>query len=128
VTVADFQADIRGGKGPASSLFLSESTPKPVPGPGEVLVKVKYFGLNRMDLGQRAGNYPIPPQASHILGVEFSGIIEEAEPDENDSFNVGDEVFGLAYGGKWIPSHCNGGVRGSHPRQARTQSTSRCRH
>jgi NADPH:quinone reductase-like Zn-dependent oxidoreductase len=73
---------------------------RPVPGLAEVLVKVKFFGLNRMDLGQRAGNYPIPPQASKILGVEFSGIIEELGTGENSHFGIGDEVFGLAYGGK----------------------------
>ena len=74
--------------------------PRPVPGPDEALVKVKYFGLNRMDLSQRAGNYPVPPQASKILGVEFSGIIEFSRSD-NTAFSIGDEVFGLAYGGNF---------------------------
>jgi NADPH:quinone reductase-like Zn-dependent oxidoreductase len=54
-----------------------------------------------MDLGQRAGNYPKPPQASKILGVEFSGVVEELGDAENTEFKVGDEVFGLAYGGKF---------------------------
>jgi NADPH:quinone reductase-like Zn-dependent oxidoreductase len=66
------------------------------------LVKVKYFGLNRMDIFQREGNYPVPPQAGPILGVEMSGIIEEmGEEKENEGFKVGDEVFGLAYGGAY---------------------------
>lgn len=30
-----------------------------------------------MDISQRLGNYPVPPQAGPILGVEFSGVIEE---------------------------------------------------
>jgi NADPH:quinone reductase-like Zn-dependent oxidoreductase len=63
-------------------------------------VKVKAFGVNRMDLMQREGNYPVPPQAPKTLGVEFSGTIETLGPNvaEKD-FKIGDEVFGLAYGG-----------------------------
>jgi NADPH:quinone reductase-like Zn-dependent oxidoreductase len=63
-----------------------------------------------MDLTQRAGNYPVPPQASKILGVEFSGTIEELGADKKGSFDVGDEVFGLAYGGtsSQIGSSCPG--------------------
>ena len=90
--------DIKNGKGDADSLFVTE-IPKPNPKRTEALVKVKAFGLNRMDLLQREGNYPVPPQASKILGVEFSGIIESFGTTPESSFRVGDEVFGLAYGG-----------------------------
>jgi hypothetical protein len=34
-----------------------------------------------MDLSQREGNYPVPAGASRILGVEFSGVIDESSPD-----------------------------------------------
>jgi len=68
-------ADIKNGKGDADSLFVTE-IPRPKPKNTEALVKVKAFGLNRMDLLQREGNYPVPPQASKILGVEFSGTIK----------------------------------------------------
>ncbi|KAF3928468.1 Zeta-crystallin [Dactylellina cionopaga] len=56
-----------------------------------------------MDLSQREGNYPLPPQAPKTLGVEFSGTIEKiyGETSEVCSFKVGDEVFGLAYGGAY---------------------------
>ena len=63
-----------------------------------------------MDLLQREGHYPLPPQAPSTLGVEFSGtIVSFANPDEtsykcsrsNEHFAVGDEVFGLAYGGAY---------------------------
>jgi putative PIG3 family NAD(P)H quinone oxidoreductase len=54
-----------------------------------------------MDLLQRVGQYPVPPQASKILGVEFSGIIESVGDKPERSFKVGDEVFGLAYGGAY---------------------------
>lgn len=62
-------------------------------------MRVKAFGLNRMDLLQREGKYPVPANVSKILGVEFSGTIEEIDESVKESFKVGDEVFGLAYGG-----------------------------
>ena len=54
-----------------------------------------------MDLLQREGNYPLPPQAPQTLGVEFSGTIESFGTDAEKDFKVGDEVFGLAYGGAY---------------------------
>lgn len=53
-----------------------------------------------MDLLQREGKYPVPPQGGKILGVEFSGTIESLHDDAGGSFKVGDEVFGLTYGGE----------------------------
>ena len=53
-----------------------------------------------MDLLQREGYYPVPPQAPKTLGVEFSGTIESQAEDSEKDFRVGDEVFGLAYGGR----------------------------
>ncbi len=92
--------DIKGGKGDASHLFISSWMEKPKPENSEALVKIKAFGLNRMDLLQREGQYPVPPGTSKILGVEFSGLIVGLGPDVSESFKVGDEVFGLAYGGQ----------------------------
>ena len=54
-----------------------------------------------MDLLQREGKYPVPPQAPKTLGVEFSGIIESFGSDAEKGFKKGDEVFGLAYGGAY---------------------------
>lgn len=93
--------DIKGGVGPASNLFINDKTPKPKPTKAQALVKVKYFGLNRMDIMQREGKYPVPPQAGKTLGVEFSGTIEEFGEDAEEGFKIGDEVFGLAYGGAY---------------------------
>ena len=90
--------DIKGGTGPASSLFINNIS-KPKPLGSQALVKVKAFGLNRMDLLQREGKYPLPPQAGPILGVEFSGTIESFGNEPERGFKEGDEVFGLAYGG-----------------------------
>ncbi|KAI0406419.1 zinc-binding alcohol dehydrogenase domain-containing protein 2 [Xylaria palmicola] len=97
--------DIKGGKGPASALFIDEAAPKPTPtNPGEVLVRVRAFGVNRMDLVQREGHYPLPPQAPTTLGVEFSGTVEALGPPLapcTDELRPGDAVFGLAYGGAY---------------------------
>lgn len=93
--------DIKNGKGPVDALFMNADTPKPQPKSSDALVKVKAFGLNRMDLLQREGKYPVPPQAPKTLGVEFSGTIESLGKDAERGFKVGDKVFGLAYGGAY---------------------------
>lgn len=50
-----------------------------------------------MDIYQRKGAYPVPPGASQILGVEFSGHVAEIGT-EVTQWNINDEVFGLAAG------------------------------
>ncbi|KAL4939360.1 hypothetical protein BDV06DRAFT_199114 [Aspergillus oleicola] len=91
---------IKNGKGAADALFV-ENTPTPKPAPSQALVRIKAFGLNRMDLLQREGMYPVPPQAPSTLGVEFSGIVAALGEGGTEDFKVGDEVFGLAYGGAY---------------------------
>ena len=54
-----------------------------------------------MDLSQREGKYPVPPQAPTTLGVEFSGEIVSFGGESERGFQVGDAVFGLAYGGAY---------------------------
>lgn len=54
-----------------------------------------------MDILQREGKYPVPPQAPKTLGVEFSGTIEEVSSSNKENFKSGDAVFGLAYGGAY---------------------------
>lgn len=54
-----------------------------------------------MDIIQRRGFYPLPPQAPATLGVEFSGTIESFGPGSHGNYKVGDEVLGLAYGGAY---------------------------
>lgn len=90
--------DIKNGTGNADALFINK-IPKPKAKGTEAIVKIRAFGLNRMDLLQREGLYPVPPQAPKTLGVEFSGTIESQAEDSEKDFKVGDEVFGLAYGG-----------------------------
>ena len=84
---------------------------RPVPTGNQALIRIKAFGLNRMDLLQREGRYPVPPGAPSTMGVEFSGVVEEiAEAQGN--FKIGDEVFGLAYGGIFFLSDLFNWARG----------------
>jgi NADPH:quinone reductase-like Zn-dependent oxidoreductase len=99
----DIKPTPKGEKVPASALYINPETPIPeLHSATHALVHVKAFGLNRMDLMQRQGVYPLPPQAPKTMGVEFSGVIVKLGPGtrtEGESYKVGDEVFGLAYGG-----------------------------
>ncbi|KAI8640849.1 NADPH:quinone reductase [Parasitella parasitica] len=83
--------------GDASHLALG-SFEKPVPTDTQILVNVKAFALNRMDILQREGKYKVPAHASPILGVEVSGVVESIGKDVKD-FKVGEAVFGLMPGG-----------------------------
>ncbi|EME83420.1 uncharacterized protein MYCFIDRAFT_188440 [Pseudocercospora fijiensis CIRAD86] len=95
--------DVKGGKGPASALFINDAIEKPIAKPEEVVVKVKAFGLNRADTLQRQGMYPVPPGVTKIMGLEFAGTVDEVGNEPSDSggehYRKGDEVFGLTYGG-----------------------------
>ncbi|KAH8194657.1 hypothetical protein TruAng_011175 [Truncatella angustata] len=93
--------EVKGGAGGIDKLFINAETPKPEAKEGDAIVKIKAFGLNRMDLIQREGHYPLPPQAPSTLGVEFSGTIQSFGSGEHGDFKEGDEVFGLAYGGAY---------------------------
>jgi putative PIG3 family NAD(P)H quinone oxidoreductase len=65
---------------------------------GEVIIEVVTAGVNRADVLQAAGNYPPPPGASDVMGLEVSGRI--AEIGENVAeWSVGDEVCALLAGG-----------------------------
>ncbi|MGP6175097.1 NAD(P)H-quinone oxidoreductase [Corynebacterium sp. A21] len=61
---------------PKAQLTLAE-VPTPELKEGEVLVKVHAAGVNRADLLQSQGNYPVPAGASEILGLECAGVIED---------------------------------------------------
>jgi putative PIG3 family NAD(P)H quinone oxidoreductase len=72
--------------------------PDPKAGPGEVVIDVAATAVNRADLLQRQGNYPPPPGASEILGLECSGRIAEVG-EGVETWEVGDEVCALLAGG-----------------------------
>ena len=72
--------------------------PVPRPGPGEVLIRVAAAGVNRPDTMQRAGNYPVPPGASDIPGLELAGSIVSVGEGVKES-RIGDAVTALVAGG-----------------------------
>jgi putative PIG3 family NAD(P)H quinone oxidoreductase len=90
--------------GGPEQLALAE-VPDPEPKPGEVLLDVAATAVNRADLHQRAGNYPPPPGASDILGLECSGTIA-ALGDGVTGWQVGDEVCALLAGGGYAERVC----------------------
>ncbi len=83
--------------GPPDGLQIG-SRPVPVPGSGEVLIRVAAAGVNRADTMQRKGNYPPPPGASDVLGLEVSGTVAAVGQGVSDPV-VGDEVCALLTGG-----------------------------
>lgn len=70
----------------------------PQPGPGEVLINVAAAGVNRPDVIQRLGQYPPPPGASDIPGLEVSGVIV-ARGDGVSAWSEGEHVCALLAGG-----------------------------
>ena len=75
-----------------------EEVPDPKLKPGEVLVQVAATAVNRADLLQARGQYPPPPGASEILGLEMAGTV--LDPGDNASgWTAGDRVCGLLSGG-----------------------------
>jgi len=91
--------DITGYGGP-DVLHLAER-PAPVAGAGELLIRVAASGVNRPDVLQRQGNYPVPPGASDILGLEVAGSVVQGDLAELAAagFRLGDRVCALVAGG-----------------------------
>lgn len=85
-------------------LTLPKKRPIPVPQPGQVLIRIKAFGLNRSELFTRQGHSPV--QFPRILGIEATGIVasappaneEEKEEKEPPQFQQGD-IVATAMGG-----------------------------
>src|SRR6478609_6074815 len=75
--------------------------PDAVAGAGDVLIRVAASGVNRPDVLQRTGNYPVPPGASDIPGLEVAGEIVggDAAAMAAAGFKVGDRVCALVAGG-----------------------------
>ena len=75
--------------------------PVPVPGAGELLIRVAASGVNRPDVLRRTGHYPVPPGASDIPGLEVAGVVEggDAAAMKQAGIKVGDRVCALVAGG-----------------------------
>ena len=70
----------------------------PKPKPHEILIRVAAAGVNRPDVLQRSGNYPVPPDASDLPGLEVAGEVV-AKGDAVRMWNMGDKVCALVHGG-----------------------------
>ncbi len=91
--------DITGHGGP-DVLHMAERA-VPVAGADEVLIRVHASGVNRPDVLQRLGNYPVPAGASDILGLEVAGTVAQGDAAELAAagFKLGDRVCALIAGG-----------------------------
>jgi NADPH2:quinone reductase len=79
-------------------VMVIEDRPVPVLGEGEVLIAVAAAGANRADVMQRKGEYPPPPGAPDIPGLEISGLVARVGEGVT-RFKEGDEVVALVTGG-----------------------------
>ena len=97
--------------------------PRPVAGPGQVVIRVAYAGVNRPDALQRAGAYAPPPGASDLPGLEAAGTIAELGEGVTD-WALGDQVCALLPGGGYAEyvatpaAHCLPVPRGLTLQQA----------
>jgi NADPH2:quinone reductase len=75
--------------------------PAPVAGAGELLIRVAASGINRPDVLQRKGKYPVPPGASDLPGLEVAGVIFDGDREALAAagFKLGDRVCALVAGG-----------------------------
>lgn len=82
-------------------VLVPTTRPTPRPGPGEVLVRVSASGVNRPDVLQRKGEYPPPPGASDLPGLEVAGALVAGDAAElaATGLSLGDQVCALAAGG-----------------------------
>lgn len=90
--------------GPPDVLRLCER-PVPTPEPGHVLIKVHAAGVNRPDVLQRTGHYPVPPGASDLPGLEIAGEIVGGDL-QGSAFALGDMVCALVQGGGYAEYCC----------------------
>ena len=63
----------------APEVLVPAERATPVAGAGEVLIRVSASGVNRPDVLQRTGHYPVPPGASDLPGLEVAGVIESGD-------------------------------------------------
>jgi NADPH:quinone reductase len=82
--------------GPEALNVVQRALPKP--GAGEILIRVVAAGVNRPDVLQRQGHYPVPPGASDVLGLEIAGEVVARGP-EATRCELGARVLALVPGG-----------------------------
>lgn len=79
-------------------VLMPVSVPVPVPGQGQIIIRLAYCGVNRPDALQRAGNYAPPASASPLPGLEGSGVVVATGPGVQ-RWAIGDRVCALLPGG-----------------------------
>jgi putative PIG3 family NAD(P)H quinone oxidoreductase len=82
----------------APEVLVPCERPVPVPGAGQILIRISYAGVNRPDALQRAGAYAPPPSASPLPGLEAAGHVAAVGPGVS-LWSVGDPVCALLPGG-----------------------------
>ena len=82
----------------APEVLVPVTVPVPAAEPGYILIKNEAVGVNRPDVAQRTGNYPVPPDANPIPGLEVAGEVV-AVGDGAGKWKVGDKACGLTHGG-----------------------------
>ena len=95
-------------------VLVMSDVAEPIPGPGQIRVRVHATAVNRADLLQRAGNYPAPAGAPRdIPGLEYAGVVD-AVGSAAQRWKVGERVMGLVGGGAYaehIVTHEDEAVR-----------------
>jgi NADPH2:quinone reductase len=87
---------VTGAAGP--EVMVVQEGPAPVAGDGEVLIQVQAAGINRPDILQRMGRYPVPPGASPVMGLEVAGIVAALGAGVTE-WQVVDPICALVNGG-----------------------------
>jgi putative PIG3 family NAD(P)H quinone oxidoreductase len=85
----------------APEVLCEVQRPDPVPAPGELLIAVRASGVNRPDVLQRKGLYPMPPGVSDLPGLEVAGTVAGGAPEDLAAAGlaIGDAVCALVAGG-----------------------------
>ena len=101
--------DIKEPGGP--EMLVPVKVPLPALQVGEILIRNQAVGVNRPDVAQRTGHYPVPADANPLPGLEVAGEVV-AIGESSGEWQVGDKVMGLTHGGGYAEftavqhSHC----------------------
>ena len=101
--------DIKEPGGP--EMLVPVKVPIPALQIGEILIRNQAVGVNRPDVAQRTGHYPVPADANPLPGLEVAGEVV-AIGKSSGEWQVGDKVMGLTHGGGYAEftavqhSHC----------------------
>ena len=101
--------EIKNPGGP--EMLVPVQVPLPKLREGEILIKNEAAGVNRPDIAQRTGHYPVPADANPLPGLEVAGEVI-AVSDNAGKWEIGDKAMGLTHGGGYAEytavqhSHC----------------------